>query len=150
MNWSENELRIKMQRNPNLKVKGEHFRPKLKAYEAIVLEIPMKLQTENKLRAMHPIERGKLLKRQRWVVRDAWLALYGFAVVPLPVTVRFTRIGRRCDPHDALPGAFKACADEVTMLLGERNDDTPQIAFEYAQEPRRGRAEGFRIEITRR
>lgn len=147
VNWSEKELAQKVQQNRSLKVLGAKYRPALKYVHEVLIEMPMDLLTENKLRAMHPTHRGRLLRRQRWAVRDAWLALYGFATVRLPVTVTLTRIGRRMDSHDSLPAAFKAVTDELTERLGLRNDDTPLIRWVYAQEPPAGRPKSIRIEI---
>lgn len=116
----------------------------------LVAEFPMQLKTENTLRAMNPIARGKILKRQKEDAWFHWRSQTKGAKVPLPVTVTLTRIGRRMDAHDGLPAAFKHIADAITEWLGQSNDDTPLIEWRYEQEPRGRRPQSIRIRIETR
>lgn len=113
---------------------------------AAELEFPMATFTENRLRAMHPKQRGRILKQQRHALGWYWKML-GRLRVPFPVVVTFTRIARRMDRHDSLPAAFKHLCDEVTRQLGLTNDDTPLVEWRYAQEPPNGREPAVRIRI---
>lgn len=115
---------------------------------SIEFTVPIELLTENALRAMHPIHRGRLLKRQRAVVCNAWGLTFRGRTPALPVEVTMTRYGRHMDPHDSLPAAFKHVTDEVTRLLGLRNDDTKEVAWNYQQQPRGSEPMKIRIRIA--
>lgn len=115
----------------------------------IELEFPIELATENRLRAMHPIARGKLIKKQRQDVAWYWKTV-GKVWVPRPVVITLTRIGRRTDEHDSLRACMKHIADEVALLLGFTNDDTPDIQWLYHQEPRGQRPPSIRIRVETR
>lgn len=98
--------------------------------------VPIELWTENKLRAMHPKARGRHVKEQCAVVCNAWQLAFRGKTPALPVEVTFTRYGRHMDAHDSLAAAFKHVTDEVTRLLGLRNDDTEEVVWKFEQRPR--------------
>lgn len=106
--------------------------------EPVEFTIPMDLFTENRIRAMHPLRCGAHIKEQRAVVRNAWRLHFRATVPELPVVVTFIRRARKMDAHDSLRAAFKHVTDEVTLMLGLRNDDTPHVTWEYDQAPRGG------------
>lgn len=110
--------------------------PRIRLQEPVSFIVPIALATENKVRAMHPIHRGKFLKGQKVTVAQCWLLHFRGKIPELPVVVTFTRFGRHMDGHDSLGAAFKHVTDEVTRLLGLRNDDTPEVTWRYEQEPR--------------
>lgn len=117
--------------------------------EPVEFRLFMELLTENRLRAMHPIQRGRHVKAQRETVRLWWGVEVGITPV-LPVIVTQTRIGRRMDPHDSLPAAFKHVTDEITLLLGLRNDDTPLVTWKFDQRPLRGGPSAIIIRVESR
>jgi hypothetical protein len=124
--------------------------PRLVLLEPVEFIVPLELLTENRLRAMQPKARGRHVKAQRAVVRNAW-ALHFRKVIPaLPVTVTFTRFGRHMDAHDSLAAAFKHVTDEVTEMLGLHNDDTKEVTWKYDQEPRGSEPMRIRIRVQSR
>lgn len=112
--------------------------------------VPMELWTANRLDAMQPIHRGRHRKRQARVVAQAWLLTFRGKTPALPLDVTFTRFGRRTDDHDNLGFAFKHVTDEVTRLLGLRNDDTEEVSWRFQQEPRGSEAMKIRIMVSPR
>ena len=108
--------------------------------------VPVEVITENRTRAMQPIHRRRHEKAQRSVLRNAWLLHFHGETAALPVSVTFTRLGRRMDSHDSLAAAFKHLTDEVTLLLGLTNDDTAEVQWVYGQEPSTVKA--FRLTIA--
>lgn len=104
--------------------------------EPVEFTVPIELWTENRIRAMHPKACGRHIKAQRAVVCNAWGLTFRGKTPALPVEVLFTRYGRHMDGHDSLAAAFKHVTDEVTRLLGLRNDDTKEVVWRFDQRPR--------------
>lgn len=147
---TEKQLAGMLKRNPHIRVTDHGAcHAKRPEVDQLTMEFPMELLTENRLRAMNPIARGQILKRQRADVASWWRA-GNFGRVPLPATVLLVRIGQRTDAHDSLPACFKHVADEVACLLGVSNDDDGQIEWKYSQEPKSGRPQSVKIEVSRR
>lgn len=124
--------------------------PRIHLQEPVSFEVPIAVATENKVRAMHPIHRGKMLKGQRVTVAQCWLLHFRGKIPELPVIVTFTRFGRHMDGHDSLAAAFKHVTDEITKLLGLRNDDTPEVTWRYEQQPRGSEQARIRIRVESR
>lgn len=59
-----------------------------------------------------------------------------FEANKLEVYWSLSRYGRHMDGHDSLAAAFKHVTDEVTRLLGLRNDDTEEVLWKFRQEKR--------------
>lgn len=110
--------------------------------------VPIELWTENKLRAMNPHQRGRHVKAQCAVVCQAWNLTFRGLTPTLPVEVLMTRYGRHMDAHDSLAAAFKHVTDEVTRLLGLRNDDTKEVVWKFDQRPRGSEAMKISIRIA--
>lgn len=104
--------------------------------EPIEFNVPIDLQTENALRAQHPIHRRRREKKERGTLMMCWNIHFRRTRPQLPVIVTWTRFGRHTDSHDSLAAAFKHLTDEVTELLGLKNDDTKEVVWRYQQEPR--------------
>lgn len=93
------------------------------------------VRTRNVLNAReHWSVRHRRVRNQRRTVAGV-LAIEGVLRTPppLPVVVTLTRLGgRRLDPHDGLPAAMKAVADELAAWLG-CDDGDARVAFRYGQ-----------------
>lgn len=116
----------------------------------VTFTVPIELWTENKLRAMNPHHRGRHVKAQRAVVCQAWNLTFRGLTPALPVEVLMTRYGRHMDAHDSLAAAFKHVTDEVTRLLGLRNDDTEEVSWKYDQRPRGNEPMKINIRVSPR
>lgn len=66
--------------------------------------------------------------------------------IPLPCTVKLTRVGPKAMDTDNLAGSFKACRDEIARVLGV-DDGDPRIRFEYEQTPIGERSYNILVEI---
>lgn len=91
----------------------------------------------------HWIKGYQLAKAQREFFAS-WLFLRW--LMPLPVTIRLVRVGRRCD-DDNIPAAFKSVRDGLADGYGV-NDDDARITWAYGQTPRK--TAGVIVEIETR
>mgnify|MGYP003477256843 CR=1 FL=1 len=79
-----------------------------------------------------------------------WGAMSGKVLPGLPVVVTLTRIGAgELDPHDNLPGSFKAVADQIAEQYGIADKDK-RLGWQYAQEKAKRGTYGVRVRIETR
>jgi|SRR5882672_1034351 len=112
------------------------------------IEIPLKLHTQP-----HQFEHWTKVRNRRIQSQKAiaWLLNSKKGQFPLPCKVSLIRVGRKCD-YDNLVYSFKSVRDEVANIIipgltKGKADESPLIQWEYKQEPRGSRPQGFRIEI---
>lgn len=117
---------------------------------ALTVEVPVKLISEANTSDHWTVH----MRRKHNVQKQLQLALnakLGHRSLTTPAKVVLTRIGKKLD-DDNLLGAFKSVRDKIAdaIIPGKRPgraDDSPLIEWEYKQEPRKGRLEGFIVEI---
>jgi hypothetical protein len=110
--------------------------------------IPIKLKSEANIQEhwSKPWKRGAKAKWETRIALNAKLKISKF-----PVMIVFVRIGRKLD-FDNLVFAFKPIRDEIADLIfpgqapGQADSDS-RLQWEYKQEPKKKRPDGFRIEI---
>ena len=113
----------------------------------ISLEIPIKLISEARIRDHW----SKLARRRDCMQNAIVLNLIAKQKPSLPCHVVLTRLGRKLD-YDNLVYAFKYVRDQVAdwLIPGLKKgqaDSSPLILWDYKQEPRGQKDDGFRVEI---
>lgn len=115
----------------------------------VSIEIPIKLRTQPNY-FENPY--SGIARRKNEINAVAVLLNSKKGEIPLPCNVVLTRIGKACDSEDNLRFAFKTVKDKVADIIIPglkigRADGDPRISWEYKQEPKGKRKDGFRIEI---
>jgi hypothetical protein len=96
----------------------------------IRVEVPIRVQSPNRLHAEHPLGRARRVRRERAAVRAA---LDAFRPPTAPWLVTLVRVGPRCIDDDNAVAAMKGVRDEVAKWLGVSDRD-PLVRFAVEQE----------------
>jgi hypothetical protein len=107
----------------------------------VVVEVPIRVESPNRLHDEHPGSRARRVRGERAAVREA------LAPLPLPEgpwLVRLFRLAPRRLDDDNATASMKAVRDEVAAWLGV-DDRDPRVRFIVEQE--RAKTYAVRIEV---
>jgi hypothetical protein len=117
--------------------------PDASASRLVRVEVPIRVESPNRLHAEHPGSRARRVRRERSAVREA---LDPFEPPAGPWLVRLARVApRRLDDDNAV-AAMKGVRDEVASWLRVDDGDS-RVRFVVAQE--RAATYGVRIVVER-
>lgn len=94
------------------------------------VEVPIRVESPNRLHAEHPGSRARRVRRERSAVREA---LARFEPPPSPWVVHLVRVARRRLDDDNAVAAMKGVRDEVASWLGVDDGDA-RVRFVVEQE----------------